>query len=134
MSHIVRGQVKLAYTDEEVLRKALATIGVVLENQRATIATGVGYKQNGENYPIVLEATANKDFRIGFKREANGAFVPYYDNFGELGKWCAQANAALTDRYIAYHYEKQLISEGYNVELQTQSDGSIEVLASEVAW
>ena len=134
MSHIVRGQVDLAYTDIEVLKKALASIGEVHENEFATIATGVGYAKSGERYPLVLQSRGQADFRVGFKREANGGFAPYYDEWGDLGRWCNQANAAVKDRYIAYHYEKQLKAEGYDVSVHSQADGSLEVLAEEASW
>lgn len=133
MSHIVRGQVNLAYTDVELLKRALSTIGTVHENERAVIATGVDYVKSGEKYPIVLEARGNSKFRLGFKREGD-YYVPYYDNWGDLGTWCNKSMEALKDRYIAFHYEQRLKAEGFEVKVQSLPDGSIEVLAEEATW
>lgn len=134
MSHIVKGRVDLAYTDAQVLRKALESVGVVLEHEQATIATGVDFVRSGERYPLVLQARHNPKFRIGFKPDQLGNYAPYYDQWGDLGTWSNQSLAAIKDRYIAYHYEKQLTEEGYKVSVHQQADGSLEVLAEEATW
>ena len=134
MSHIMRGKVAIAFNDEAVLRKALATLGNVLENQHATIATGTGtFARSPERYPLVLESSSNKNYRMGFKKEADGNFHPFFDEWGDLGRWCKEVNAATQDRYIAYHYEKELTSEGYKVAVHTMNDGSLEVVGMEEA-
>lgn len=133
MSHIVKGKVNLAYTDLELLKKALSTLGTVLENERITVATGTDYIKQGEKFPIVLQAKNNAKYCLGFKKEGP-YYVPYYDNWGDLGRWCTQSVDALRDRYIAFHYERQLKSEGFEVKIRPLADGSLEVLAEEASW
>ena len=51
MSHIVKGQVQVAYKNKELLLKALEGVGVVVENEKL-FRVGAGY--TFEKYPIVL--------------------------------------------------------------------------------
>lgn len=135
MSHIVRGKVDLAYTDAEILKKALGTIGNVLENARATVALGGGnYQHSGEKFDLVLQDRRNTQYRLGFRREANGGFVPYYDQFSSLGRWCDESLEQVKDRYIAYHYQSQLDKEGFKSEVRFLENGGVEVVAEEVTW
>lgn len=135
MSHIMKGKVSVAYNDEQVMRKTLQSLGLVLENEYATIATGSNsFARSPAKYPLVLQAATNKNYRMGFKQESDGNFHPFYDEWGDLGRWCKEVNAAVQDRYIAYHYEKQLTAEGYSVSVQPLQDGSLEVVAMEATW
>lgn len=135
MSHIVKGKVDIAYADREILHKALASMGTVHENERASIISSPGvFEYTQERYPIVLEASTDSRFRMGFKQDAQGRFAPYLDEYGELGAWCASALETLKDRYIAYHYQRQLESEGFKVDVRPMSDGSLEVVAEEAGW
>ncbi len=36
--------------------------------------------------------------------------------------------------HIAYHYQRQLESEGFKVDVRPMSDGSLEVVAEEAGW
>lgn len=66
MSHIVKGQVQVAYKNKELLLKALEGVGVVVENEKL-FRVGAGY--TFEKYPIVLIDQNNKEHRIGYKEK-----------------------------------------------------------------
>lgn len=70
MSHIVKGKVTVAYKDETLLRKALETLGIVVENERLYVALGGGsYSKAAGNYDLVLVNKSNPKFRIGYRNE-----------------------------------------------------------------
>ncbi len=85
MSHIVKGQVQVAYKNKELLLKALEGVGVVVENEKL-FRVGAGY--TFEKYPIVLIDQNNKEHRIGYK-EKNGVWEQYQENYGSYGRWDA---------------------------------------------
>lgn len=134
MSHITKGKVDIAYRDAELLKKAIAGVGVLRENEKITIALGGdSYKNSSERYPLVLENPTDPRMRVGFKQEGE-SYVPFYDNWGNLGKWSNVSMARLKDRYIAHHYESKLQEEGFKTEVVEQRDGTLDVVFEEVAW
>lgn len=130
MSHIVKGKVEVAYTNIDLLKKALSGVGVVSENERL-FRVGAGY--TSERYMVVVISPDNKDYRIGFNYE-NGLWVQYQENYGSHGTWTKGASKKIQDRYIAYHYEKNLVDEGFKVEIREHNDGSLELVAEEASW
>ncbi|MDD1011936.1 MULTISPECIES: hypothetical protein [Pseudomonas] len=130
MSHIVKGKVSVSYTDLDVLVKALSGLGEVRENEKL-YRVGVGYTD--ERYSLVLVDAQDHQRRIGFRLEG-AVFNQYQEDYGSYGAWTAQTSNKIVDRYLAYHYEKQLKAENYNVTVMTQADGTLEVVAEEVVW
>ncbi|EPK6993029.1 hypothetical protein L7M13_003625 [Klebsiella pneumoniae] len=130
MSHIVKGQVQVAYKSKELLLKALEGVGVVVENEKL-FRVGAGY--TFEKYPIVLIDQNNKEHRIGYK-EKNGVWEQYQENYGSYGRWTQQASSKVQDRYIAFHYEQQLKEEGFSVTVKQHHDGTLELEAEEAVW
>lgn len=130
MSHIVKGTVKVAYTDQALLLKALNGLGLVVENEKL-YRVGAGY--TFERYPIVLVDPRNKEHRLGYKPE-NGIWNQYQEDYGACGRWTKGVAEKIQDRYIAFHYEKNLLEEGFNVKIQEHNDGSLELVAEEATW
>lgn len=130
MSHIVKGKIVVSYTDPEVLMKALTGLGHICEQEKL-YRVGVGY--TSERYNLVLVDATDNQRRIGFNLEG-GVFNQYQEEYGSYGMWTAEISRQIGDRYLAFHYEKQLKSENFNVTVVTQADGSLEVVAEEVVW
>lgn len=130
MSHIVKGKVEVAYNNPALLVKALTTLGIVAENERL-YRVGVGY--TNEKYPLVLIDSDNPQHRIGYK-ERNGVWEQYQENYGSYGQWTQKTASAIQDRYLAFHYEKQLLDEGFSVKISQLQDGSLELVAEEATW
>ena len=130
MSHIVKGKVNVAYKEKEILIKALEGLGFVTQDEKL-YRVGAGYTT--EKYPLVLVDRNNKEHRIGYK-EKNGVWEQYQEDYGSYGHWTQQVSSKIQDRYIAFHYEKQLLEEGFNVTIKQHNDGTLELEAEEVAW
>lgn len=130
MSHIVKGKVQVTYKDKELLLKALEGVGVVTENEKL-YRVGAGYTL--EKYPVVLIDPKNKEHRIGYK-EKNGVWEQFQENYGSYGNWTRQASEKIQDRYIAFHYERQLQEEGFDVVMKQHNDGTLELEAEEAVW
>lgn len=130
MSHIVKGKVQTAYRDKELLIKALQNCGVLAENEKL-YRVAVGYTR--EKYPLVLIDPNNKEHRIGYK-EKNGVWEQYQEDYGSYGRWTKQISERVGDHYLAFHYEKQLKAEGWDVSVQRQADGTLEVVGEEACW
>jgi len=129
MSHIVKGKVNIVYKDQELLIKALNGLGQLTTNE-TLYRVGEGF--TSEKYPLVLVGEKNNQ-RIGYK-ENNGVWEQYQENYGSYGKWTKEISTKIQDRYIAYHYEKQLVDEGYSVSIKEFHDGTLELEAEEMAW
>ncbi|KRP78397.1 MULTISPECIES: hypothetical protein [Pseudomonas] len=130
MSHIVRAKVAVSYTDIDVLMKALSGLGNLYQNEQL-YRIGVGL--TSERYQLVLVDPSNSKHRLGFNLE-NGVFNQFVENYGSSGDWTKSVSTQIVDRYLAYHYAKQLEAENYNVSIVAQTDGSLEVVAEEVVW
>ncbi len=130
MSHIVKGKVDVAYTDRELLVKALSGLGIVAGNE-TLYRVGVGYTK--EKYTLVLIDKSDPEKRIGYQ-EINGVWTQFQEDYGTYGAWTKRTAEAIQDRYLAYHYEKQLTDEGFNVQICQLADGSLEIVAEETAW
>jgi len=130
MSHIVKGKVQVAYKNKALLLRALEGVGLIVENEKL-YRVGAGY--TFEKYPIVLIDPKNKDHRIGYKENA-GVWEQYQENFGSYGRWTQQASALIQDRYIAFHYEQELVEEGFSVTVRQHHDGTLELEAEEAVW
>lgn len=130
MSHIVKGTVTVAYVNEQLLLQALNTLGQV-QTDAQLYRVGVGY--TNERYQIVLVSDKNPEFRIGFNREGD-TWEQYQENYGAYGMWTKAVAGQIQDRYLAFHYKEQLISEGFNATIEQKPDGTLEVLATEQAW
>jgi hypothetical protein len=130
MSHIVQGKIKTAFKDEELLMKALAGLGTVRINEKL-YRVGPGY--TAEKYDIVLIDESNPHNRLGFNRHS-GVFVQYQEEYGSVGAWTRRVSAKIQDRYIAFHYEKELVKDGFDVSIQEHKDGTVELLATEAGW
>ena len=130
MSHIVKGKVSVKYKDPELLLKALEGLGRIEKNEKL-YRVGLGYTT--EKYPLVLIDERDKTKRIGFK-QVGDSWQPYQENYGSYGRWTTRVAGKIEDRYIAYHYEKNLVSEGFSVQIQEHSDGSLELVAEEAVW
>lgn len=130
MSHIVKGKVKVAYKDQQLLKRALNGLGVVVEKEKL-YQVGVGYTM--ERYDLVLIDPENKERRIGYKNE-NGVLSQYQENYGSYGSWTKQISDKIQDRYIAFHYEKNMKEEGFDVVIQEHKDGTLELIAEEACW
>lgn len=130
MSHIVKGKVTVPYKDLELLKRALQGLGHVVENERLY---QVGSGLTTQRYPLVLIDAHNKDLRIGFRLE-NEVWAQFQENYGAYGEWTKKTSARIQDRYIAFHYERQLKEEGFEIEIKEHHDGTIEVLAQEAVW
>lgn len=130
MSHIVKGKVQVAYKDQELLQRALSGLGAVVEKEKL-YRVGVGYTM--ERYDLVLIDPQNKERRIGYKNE-KGVWNQYQENYGSYGSWTKQVSDKIQDRYIAFHYEKNLKEEGFDVVVQEHNDGTLELVAEEACW
>ena len=130
MSHIVRAKVAVSYTDIEVLMKALSGLGNLYQNEQL-YRIGVGL--TSERYQLVLVDPSNTQHRMGFNLE-NDVFNQFVENYGSSGAWTNSVSSQIVDRYLAYHYAKQLEAENYKVSIVAQTDGSLEVVAEEVVW
>lgn len=128
MSHIVRGRVKVAMTNKELLIKSLEGIGNVTTRDRL-YRFGVG--PTDRVYDIVLSDFDNSLYRIGFSQE-NGIWHLYQESM--QGTWANTITTLIQDRYLAFHYEKELVAEGFNVTLNQHKDGMIEIEAEEMVW
>lgn len=130
MSHIVKARLSVTYTNKELLLKALSGLGVVKENETLY---RVGYGFTSERYPVVLIDTNNPQHRIGYA-EKNGVWEQYQENYGVYGEWTKKESSKIQDRYIAYHYEQQLVDEGFKVSMFQHADGTLELEALEAEW
>ena len=130
MSHIVRAKVAVSYTDIDVLMKALSGLGNLYQNEQL-YRIGVGL--TSERYQLVLVDPSNTQHRMGFNLE-NDVFNQFVENYGSSGAWTNSVSSQIVDRYLAYHYAKQLEAENYKVSIVAQTDGSLEVVAEEVVW
>jgi len=130
MSHIVKGNVSVAYVNKENLIKAMAGLGRVFEKEKL-YRVGVGYTT--ERYDLVLISNEDEKLRIGYNLK-NGVWEQYQENYGSYGTWTKKVSSKVQDRYIAFHYEAQLKEEGFKVIIQEQNDGTLELVAEESAW
>ena len=130
MSHIVRGHVKTAYTDKEILVRALGYLGEVRENEKL-YRVGDGFSR--ETYDVVLIDSENQKNRIGYNYEGD-MWSQFQENYGAVGRWTKKISSKIQDRYIAFHYEKNLVEEGFKVTVQEQQDGTLELVANEGGW
>ena len=130
MSHIVKGKLSLQYKDSSILKKALERIGTVRENE-PLYRVGAGYTR--ESYDLVLVDPRDTTRRIGFNHE-HGQWVQYQEDYGSYGIWTREVSDLIRDNYIAFHYEKQLKEEGYDVTIRNLNNGAIELVAEEACW
>lgn len=130
MSHIVKGKVNVAYKEDEFLIKALSGLGILLKDQKL-YRVGAGY--TSETYDLVLVDEKNKDYRIGYKK-VGGVWHQFQEDYGSYGRWTKKISDKVQDRYLAYHYEKQLNDEGYDVVINQENDGSLVLEADERCW
>ena len=135
MSHISQGRGKIAFTDKNLLLKALEKVGRVEENTHLYVETGGGgHSRTMKKYDVVLISKTNKKHRIGFNKNSDGHYVPFEENWGDCGRWTRRVKPMLDDLYIGYHYEQQMQNEGFDVELVMNDDGTIEVEGVEQVW
>jgi len=129
MSHIVKGKVAVAYSDTVVFKTALAELGTLLTNERL-YRVGAGY--TSERYDLVLQHPERPQFRLGFNLEG-GRYMPYQEDYGDVGEWTRRVSTELADLYLAYHYAAALRAENYQVEIRREN-GYLEVIAEEAVW
>lgn len=129
MSHIVKGKVTVAYSDAVVFITALTELGIVLTNERL-YRVMVGYTT--ERYDLVLQHPERPQFRLGFNLE-DGRYMPYQEDYGDVGEWTRRVSAELADMYLAQHYAAALRAENYQVEIRREN-GHLEVIAEEAVW
>ncbi|RYY74460.1 MAG: hypothetical protein EOO52_12920 [Gammaproteobacteria bacterium] len=127
MSHIVTGKVGVRYTDRNLLIRALSPHGNIYENE-SLYEVGNGLTRS--KYQLVLVAKENNQFRIGYNL-VEGTWKQFQENYGSVGAWTQRVTERVQDRYLAFGYEKQLISEGFEVTVTETKDGSFEVVALE---
>lgn len=130
MSHITRGRINVAYKDKELLLRALNGLGTVVENERLY---RVGPGLTSERYPLVLMDSKNNKYRIGYQ-ESNGVWQQFQEDYGSYGEWTKRTSELVEGRYLAFHYERQLVDEGFEVEMEYLKDGTIDLVANEVGW
>ncbi|NRC34284.1 hypothetical protein HB746_35520 [Pseudomonas aeruginosa] len=130
MSHIVKGRVSVAYQDKEVLINALQVVGNVFVDERL-YRVGVGF--TSEKYSLVLVDKSDTHKRIGYNLES-GVWNQFQEDWGSYGEWTKAAASKIQDAYIAFHYQKQLESDGFNVTVTQQADGSLNVFAEEKSF
>ncbi|MGI9292939.1 MAG: hypothetical protein ACR2PS_03070 [Pseudomonadales bacterium] len=118
MSKIVKAKVDVAMIDVEVLEKALRHHGEV-------------QKHSDDRLTLYKNSQRTMYSRINFKRNRIGGFEAYHD---DMSSWAKAALPQIADHYIAHHYEAALVKDGYNVNIVTQHDGSLELVAEEGAW
>lgn len=133
MSHISEAKAKIIIKDRELLVKALSNLGLVLENEIIySYQGGETYYPSKEKYEIVLVNEKHSQQRVGFnytsKKEEYDVF---YDNYGSCGTFAKNSTKKAEDWYLAYHYEKELTEEGFDVEIHQLANGELEVLAEE---
>ncbi len=131
MSHITKGTIAVKINDEDLLIKALLGLGTVTRNDQLY---RVGYGLTSETYDLVLTSEKNNQYRIGYKKNRDGSWSQYQEDYGNLGQWTKQISEKIQDRYIAYHYERELKSEGFNVSIKTTNDGAVELEFEEQTW
>lgn len=135
MSHIAKAKVKINLSNKDFLIKALSHFGTITENDIIyAYRGGSTYTTDNGKYDLVLTAKDNPNHRIGYKKNANGSYTPYYDSYSHLGTWIDSVKGRVEDRYIAYHYEYELSEEGFNVSITENSAGELELEAAEAAW
>lgn len=132
MSHVVKSTV-VQFSDLELLKKTLYSLGNVHENAPINIATGSGYKKTQELYLLVLESQENKHFRLGIKQGCE-FYEVYYDNWGDMGQHLTALTIKLKNHYLAHHYEQQYKAQGYEVSFNENAMGAIEFEAVEGGW
>lgn len=130
MSHIVKGRVSVAYQDKDLLIKALQVVGHVHVDEKL-YRVGVGY--TNEKYALVLVDKNDPLKRIGYNKEGN-AWSQFQEDWGSYGVWTKTVSSKVQDAYIAFHYQKQLESDGFNVTITQMSDGSLNVFAEEQSF
>lgn len=129
MSHISTITTQVAFTDRDLLMKALEPLGEIKTNARIAQVNASGH--SFEKYDLVL---SERNHSLGLKWHRAGYFGMYYDEWGDLGNWCRKKSLQITDNYLALHYQKHLMEEGYQFELSTAADGSIVIEAEEVQY
>lgn len=135
MSHISKGLVKVSMKNKDLLIKTLMHFGKVAENDIIYAYQGNGrYTTDNKKYDLVLINEKHPKQRIGFNIVNNIDYEPFYDNYGELGTWINGIKMKIEDRYIAHHYEKELMEEGFNVVITEAANGAYEVEALEEVW
>lgn len=130
MSHIVKGTVSVQYTDFDLLKSALAHLGIVAERE-PLYRVGPGY--TSERYDLVLIDPQDPQRRLGYNREGE-VWVQYQEDYGQYGAWTRQISSKIQDRYIALHYQRNLKEEGFNCTITELHDGSLELVAEESVW
>ncbi len=132
MSHIVQGKSNVEYRNRNILIEALRHHGIVAENERLYIDSGMGLNATNERYELVLASEHNNRHRIGFN-SINGVYKSFQENFGEIGRWTKKVVPSIADLYVAIEYRNNLIAEGYECKIEEQ-DGGFVLLAEEESY
>ena len=130
MSHIVKAKATITYTDKELLIRALTGLGRIAENERL-YRVGPGY--TSERYDVVLIDEQDSKYRLGFSLKGK-VWEQYQEEYGSFGPWTKGRSELIADRYLAYHYERELVEQGYEVKMMQQANGAIEIEAVEAPW
>ena len=130
MSHIVKGKATVAFTDKSLLVNALNGLGNILENAKLC-RVGAGYTR--EKYGIVLVDFSKEDHRIGFNQEGR-IWQQYQEDYGSYGQWTKRMAQLIQDRYLGFHYARELEAQGMKVSMNQMANGAIEIEAREMVW
>ncbi|TNC80260.1 MAG: hypothetical protein C9356_15140 [Oleiphilus sp.] len=127
MSHIVRAQLKYAYSCRQTLLKAMEGLGQICEKEKL-YQVGAGMTRN--TYDLVLIGPSQKADRLGFSLH-NGRYLQYQEAMSSA--WQRTASAKIQDRYCAFVYQEQLAEQGFDTELVELDNGMIQIQAVEAA-
>ncbi len=118
MSKIVRATVNVDMKERGVLEKALRHFGRVTEDGRG------GFRLSSKELRM-------RDMSFEQHSNGQGGFMVRYD---EDDRNAINLLRQIEDRYIAHHYEKELVSEGFEVQINAVANGSLELIANEAEW
>ena len=68
---------------------------------------------------------------MSFTKGIQDSFVVRYD---EDDRNAIGLLRRIEDRYLAHHYERELVDEGYQVQINAAANGALEVIAEEAGW
>jgi len=116
MSKIVKATVNVDMNEREVLKKALSHFGRVSERGK-----------NGIN----LHSDELRMRSMSFDWGRDGRVQVKYDEDDHRAIGLLRR---VEDRYLAHHYEKGLVEEGFEVSINELQSGALELVANEAGW
>ena len=106
MSHISKAKVNVVFNNETLLQKSLLSLKNVTVLQNAFLYRETGTKREIDKskglFDYVVQDEKDNTLRVGFKKNGDGVFEVYYDDWGESGRFSHKVINKTSDWYVAY--------------------------------